>query len=134
MRTTRHSGQEVRFVDHNDVVVAIEHRQVERNIHLVRQIAVQVDLRTGTKDRLGSHHTALGIDHLAGQHPGAGSLSEANGELREHISTVQPKPGRTDPVTSRQWRPSHVKGTGSRISPRASGAATRSESAASSSS
>ena len=129
----RHGGQEMRLVDDDDVGVPIQHRDLERYRHLVGQVAVQVDARSGRPHGGVVDHRAVGVDDLPGQHLVAGLRTEPGGQLGQHRPAVQPHPRGSQSVAHRKWRgsgkPTQFSGTGSRISARASGALARSSSA-----
>ena len=125
----------MRLVDHHDVVVAVQHRDVERHRHLVGQLAIQVHMRAGGQHRRRVDHRAVGVNHFAGKHFRASLAHRTETATRPAPAAVaQPHPRRAEPVAHRQRRGTpQLSGTGSRISARASGAAARSASADSSS-
>ena len=102
MPATRHRRQEVRFVDHHDVVVAIQHRNVERHRHFIGQIPVQVDMRIGWQHRGRGHHSSVGGDDFAGKHFRRGGLAEPVRQLNQHRTAAQPYPRGAEPVARRQ--------------------------------
>ena len=134
MAAPRHRRQEVWFVDHDDVVVAMQDRHVEGHRNLFAQFAIQVDEGTGRQDRRSVDDAAVRGNHFAVKHFRRGTLAEPVSQLDQHGPAAQPHPRRAEPIAHRQRRGTpQLSGTGSRISARASGAAARSASADSSS-
>nr|ADT63776.1 UP1 [Mycobacterium avium subsp. paratuberculosis] len=127
--SARHGGQKVRLVDDDDVVVAVQHREVEGHHHLVGQLAIEVHTGPGRQHGGLVDHRPVGGNHFGGKDFGAGRGAEPGGELGQHRTAAQPHPGGSQPVANRQRRRSQLSGTGSRISARASGALARSSSA-----
>ena len=127
MRSARHGGQEVRLIHHDDVVVAVEHRNVEGHHDFVGKVAVVVHERAGRHLGARIQHHTVGAENLAGNHLGHRGRAEPPTELVRDVAALQPQPRRTEHVAD------HVKGTVSRISARASGAAIRNASAEASS-
>ncbi len=105
----RHRRQEVRLVDHHDVVVAVQHRDVERHRHFVGQIAVQVDVRVRRQHRGRGDHGAVGANHLSGKH-------FRRGRLRRTGPPAPPAPRRRASRTRAGPSPSRTgSGAGTRL-------------------
>ncbi len=129
----RHGREEMRLVDDHNVVVAVQHRDVERHRHLWGQFTVEVHERARRHHAAAVEHSPVGVDDLASRHLGRGHRTEPGTELVDHGPALQPQPCGAEPVAHGQRGRPQLSGTGSRISARASGAACRSASADSSS-
>ena len=127
----RHGGQEVRLVHHDNVVVAVEHRYGIGHRNLIGQVSVEIHVGTCRHLGVRAENRASRVDHLTGEHLGPGSRAESPVQLVGDVAALQTQSRRSEYIAHRRER--QVRGTGSRISDRASGAAIRSASAEASS-
>ena len=65
----RHGREERRFVDDDNVLVAVQDRQVERDLDLVGQVPIQVIRRVGTGGSVEVGAIAICVDHFASGSP-----------------------------------------------------------------
>ena len=83
----RRHRQEVRLVDHDQVLVLEQHLLLERNRRFVIEFAVVPDARAGAHDAVGRQRRAGAVDHLAARHAVApGGLAR----LRENARPGRP--------------------------------------------
>ena len=104
----------------------VEHRHIERHHDFIGKVAIVVHKRSGWHLGERIQHYPVGVENPAGDHLCPGGRTEPPAELVGHVAAMKSQPGRSEHVL-------HVKGTGSRISARASGAAIRNASAEASS-
>ena len=85
---TWHGRQEVRLVDHDDVVVAVQHRNVERHRHLIAQLPIEVDVRARRQRGGFVDHRTVGQDHLSRKHFRRSLVAPPCPELVNHRPAV----------------------------------------------
>ena len=89
-------------VDHHDVVVLIEHGDVERHRDFVGQFAIEIDVgTTGQHGGVIDHHS-VGVDDFSGKDLGPGLGTKPVGQFVDHGSAVQPHPRGSQSVANGQ--------------------------------
>jgi len=99
--TPRHRGQEVRLVDDNHVVVAVQDRDVERDRHFVAQLPVEVDVRAGRQRGGAGDHGTVGQDDLSCKHFRGTFGAPPGQEFVDHHAAAKPHPRRAEAVAHR---------------------------------
>ena len=101
----RDSGQEVRFVHYDKVLVAMHHADLERHRHLVRQVPVEPDERARLERRVGGHRPGNADDPLLREHLVQAARRQARDALDEVVADGRSRalgrklhPGRAQPV------------------------------------
>jgi hypothetical protein len=91
----------MRFIDDDDVIVAVEDLNRERYVYLVGQLPVEIDNRTRPQRRRGIDGNTGRIDYLARRYLGCDIGTEPAIQLLQDISALQPQPSRTNSVSHR---------------------------------